>query len=201
MMDKAEHWFLNLVVERWFALEWLAAENLSRRIGQPGHGLSRAEIATVLYRLFQRGDIVAQHMTMRPPGVYGDDFVPPLTQIKSALAGELHMAYLLTPRGGARWESQARPDWSRYIVYNFAGFNNQAGEITGTTRETVRQYLSLVAQQMARVVTAGSEHWDTLVPWEATYWKVLPSAQRVRFRLTWTTMPPRLWKPQGLAWL
>lgn len=176
-MDKAEYWLLSSAVETpQTALEWLSAR-------RAGHGLAAAALATLMQSLFERGDLVAQPLRMQPrPALYGDAFVPSLAQIRAALAGDLHLAYALTPRGGARWERHARPDWRRYVARTL-DTDTQQGSLASTSRDLLHEHLEHIQRTQAGLLLAGSEHWETLMPWEATYWKVLPVAHCVRFRL------------------
>ncbi len=183
-MNKHEYWLLDYVVDSpAFALEWLLAGDPSATHSTPRHHLTYPVLVETLYRLFQQRDIVAQRINLTTRALLGDTFVPTREQIKAALLGELPLAYALTPRGGARWENHARPDWNRYICYQPVG--KQELQIAGTERHLVQQALTTLPQRQALSVLAGTERWDTLVPWEATYWKVLPGAHRVRFRVTW----------------
>lgn len=201
-MDKAEYWLLNAVVDRWCALEWLLAGPPEARVERPAAGLTYGKLVDTLRRLFQQKDLVAQHMVLHPQQVVGDDFVPTLAQLEAALAGEEHLAYRLTTRGGKRWEEYTRPDWNQFIDCRV----ESEGKITGYDRSRVQQYLARLHRQHQGAVIAGSEQWDTLVPWEPTYWKVLPMAHRVRFRSALPDLPgaqqePGLSLAGGKTWL
>lgn len=176
-MDKAEYWLLSSAVETpQTALEWLSARRAA-------HGLAAAALATLAQSLFERGDLVAQPMRMQPrPTLHGDAFIPTLAQTRAALAGELHLAYALTPRGGARWERHARPDWGRYVTRTLDAAA-QHGTLASTSRDLLHCHLEHLQRTQPGLLLAGSEQWETLMPWEATYWKVLPMAHRVQFRL------------------
>jgi hypothetical protein len=191
-MDNAEYWLLDLVVDRWFALEWLLADDLEQRASRQGHGLSYNELVGLLQYLFQRKELVAQRMLPAAQRVVGDDFQPDHEQIQAALAGKLHLAYWLTTRGGKRWEKYARPDWHRYVAADCRSDERQGLAIIGYDRARVQAHLARLSEQWRGSLTAGTETWDTLVPWEATYWKVLPMAHRVSVRPDWRHIPADL---------
>jgi hypothetical protein len=193
-MNKTEYWLLDLVAERsWFALEWLVSGECQRSLESTGHHLPRSTLIDALHRLFQRGSLVAQQLQVSPYyKPHEDTFIPTLAQIRAALAGEIHLAYALTARGGAHWERYARPEWNRYIACTFTGEHHQEGTLAGADYELVRYYLGQLPARWNASLVPDSEEWDMLMPWEATYWKVLPRAHRVRFRITWRHLPEPL---------
>ncbi len=182
-MKQAEFWLLDCVVETPLcALEWLTAADVEQRLQRRGHGLSLAALEQTLLRLFEQGLLVAQSLLLQPSyRLVGDTFVPTAAQVRAALAGEAHLSYSLTPRGGTRWEQLARPDWNRYVAFVAHGSDI---EVIGTDAHLLRHYLTQLPDQHGDTVVPGSEQWDTLVPWEATYWKVLSRAHRVRCHLS-----------------
>jgi hypothetical protein len=182
-MKQAEFWLLDVLVDRWFALQWLTQPDLEARINRAGHGLSFEALAKTMQRLFKQGDLVAQRLRLQPRcALVGDDFVPTPQQVEAGLRGESPLACWLTTRGGRRWEAYACPDWQHYL--RCAVPAGQQGEIIGSDRTVVQQHLALLQEHSTGAVVAGSEQWDTLMPWEATYWKVLSVGHRVRFRIT-----------------
>jgi hypothetical protein len=195
-MNRAEYWLLSSAVETpQTALEWLPARRAT-------HGLAAAALANLVQSLFERGDLVAQPMRMQPrPTLHGDAFVPTLAQTRAALAGELHLAYALTPRGGARWERHARPDWRRYVARTL-DIEAQQGSLASTSRDLLYEHLEHMQRTQAGLLLAGSEQWETLMPWEATYWKVLPVAHCVCFRLNMRRFPAEAapWPALPVPW-
>jgi len=132
----------------------------------------------MLDRLFQDGHLIAKHRDDdKPQGT----FVPTRAEIEAALAGALKVYYGLTLKGGARWEAVSLPDWNRYCDA-FLGIDPEVGTIISRDRKLVETYLSLCHYAWNDMsVIAGSEKWDVLKPWEATYWKTLPDGHRIQF--------------------
>jgi hypothetical protein len=182
MMTKEEYWLLDSVVYTEYPIEFLLDRNIELVFNRAGHGLTPGQLADVLYHLFHRGDMRAKNMARREPHVV---LPPTLSEIRSALAGKLYLSYGLTPRGGARWEAYSSPDWNRYID---AGYRSEsgggAGEISAGDRHLIEHNLELIAHVHKISVLSNSERWDIITPWQATYWKTLPNAHRVRFRYT-----------------
>jgi hypothetical protein len=169
-MDKTEYWFLDLVVKYYDRLKVLNHPELEVIANRKHHGLNSNEVAEMLYGLCQRGDIITR--------LEGHEIQLPLAGIKEGLSGEANIYYGLTAQGGARWEEYSNPDWDRYADEAW-GIDPNEGEISATTRELVERHLSFQDIGNYRVCP-GSEVWDILSPWEATYWKTLPTGHRLR---------------------
>lgn len=176
-MDKAEYWLLDSVVEGWYPLWWLVAENIEGAFNKRNHGLNRDELVSVLDRLFRRGDLLAKRMEK---SVSKGFFIPTQTQIEEELDRRPSCFYGLTSQGGTRWEEVSQPHWERYITASVC-LDPQEGEIIGSDRQMVEKYDSLSDYLLSVSVVPGSKQWDVLEPWQATYWKVLPLGHRVRF--------------------
>lgn len=186
-MDKNEYWLLDSVVEGWYSLRWLVAEDISGAFNKPSHGLNRDELVSVLDRLFQCGDLLAERMEKTVPKGF---FIPTQTEIEEAFDGRLTCFYGLTSQGGARWEEVSRPQWERYLSA-WASLDPPEAEIVGSDRQMVERYYSL-SEYFLKVsaVPPGSQQWDVLEPWQATYWKTLPLGHRVRFNCEWVDPSP-----------
>ena len=102
-----------------------------------------------------------------------------------------YMYYGLTGQGGSRWEHASAPRWDRFVD---AWRDLEEGEITATTRELAGRYLASEAYDGIEIV-AGSEQWQELTSWPATYWKSLDIGHRVRFRYQEPTQEGREPKP------
>lgn len=185
-MDKNEYWLLDSVVESQYKLRWLVAKNLDEILNRPSHGLERDELVRVLDHLFQRGDLLAHE---EEKSVTKRIFVPTQTEIEEALAGRLTCFFGLTAQGGARWEEVSQPQWDRYISDGVYA-DPQEGEVIGSDRDLVEKYHSLSRYNSEVAVVSGSERWDVLRPWQATYWKELPVGHRLRFNYEWVERSP-----------
>jgi hypothetical protein len=189
-LSRAEYWLLETVVTFTTPLHYLVAENLEQILNKPTHGLPAQRLIDVLAGLFDRGWIEADG--------FEDETAPrPLDrqEIARALAQpvggttEGKWRYQLTAAGGAVWESFAAPDWDRFLDIGI-GMPEDGGEFIGASEKRLRRYLALVHHQGYRVVP-GSEQWDVVRPWQATYWKELPAGHRVRFSFTYDDRTPR----------
>jgi hypothetical protein len=81
----------------------------------------------------------------------------------------------MTARGGARWEAMAKPDWSRFLD-ELTGIDPDEVEVSGPDRDRLASHLR---QYTLSALVPGSERWEELIPWEATYWKTMPRGYRV----------------------
>jgi len=170
-MNKTEYWFLNLVVEGQHRLKILNHPEIELATNRRTHGLPFEELAETIYRLCQQGDITT--------GINEREVQLSLAGIEAGLSGQVSVWYGLTAQGGAKWEEYSNPNRDRYVDAWFA-IDPHEGEITATTRDLVEKSL---AYQPAfdQLIIKGSETWEVLSPWQATYWKVLPIGYRVKF--------------------
>lgn len=141
--------------------------------------LSHAEIVLAADSLFQRGDIKAMVFADEYDTERTSNVVLTRTGIQDHLDGRLLACYYLTPQGGARWEAKAHPDWNKFFILNFREFFPDEDEIFGTQREILEQLLSLDRLILGKQHIRGTELWNVLEPWEATYWKTLPQGYHV----------------------
>ncbi|MEG4322318.1 MULTISPECIES: hypothetical protein [unclassified Microcoleus] len=141
--------------------------------------LSQAEVVLAADSLFQRGDIKAMVFTDEYDTEPASDVVLTRAGIQDHLIGRLVASYYLTPQGGARWEAMAHPDWNKFFIVNFREFFPDEDEIFGTQREILEQLLSLDRLILGKQHIPGTEKWNVLEPWEATYWKTLPQGYHV----------------------
>lgn len=166
---KVEYLMLKFVICKCEALNSLAhSENLSH-----------AEVVLAADSLFQRGDIKAMVFADLYDTEATSDVVLTRAGIQDNLDGRLLACYYLTPQGGARWEAMAHPDWNKFFILNFREFFPDEDEIFGTQREIFEQLLSLDRLILGKQHIRGTEVWNVLEPWEATYWKTLPRGYHV----------------------
>ena len=174
-MDEAEFWLLDVVVTGRVHLDWLLCEELDVALNRPGHGLDPDALLDMVDRLFRGGFIDAYG-----PQRSGDREDLGRSLHRSEIEAALHgcgpdFSYGMTSRGGARWEAVTKPDWSRFLDES-AGIDPDEVEVAGLDRDRVASHLR---QHTLWAVVAGSERWETLIPWEATYWKTMPRGYRV----------------------
>ena len=184
-MATNEFWLLDSVLEMRHPLSMLTSEQVESWFGRPAHGMTRDELLGLLGELFARGDLCASTDER-------GDFVPAEAELAAALDGGADADYGLTEAGGARWEALARPDWNRFMdeVYgdDSAGAitgralgGQYAGEITCADRVHLDQYLQGVVYN-GFLPHPETVQVETLTPWQALYWKVLPVGERVTFQ-------------------
>jgi hypothetical protein len=174
-MDEAEFWLLDVVVKGRVYLDWLLWEHLEEALNRPGHGLDPDALLDMVDRLFRGGflDFVGS-----PRGCDCGDSGRSLhrSEIEAALHGSGPcISYGMTSRGGARWEAVAKPDWSRFLD-ELTGIDPDEIEVSGLDRDRVASHLR---RHVRTAIVPGSERWEELIPWEATYWKTFPRGYRV----------------------
>lgn len=175
---KAEYFILTHVVERYGNYEQdFAGVALN-------YNFSHIEILNAVFSLFKKGYILAE--------IYGDgtkvsDVEMTISQIQANLDGKLQCYYYLTFQGGAYWEALTHPNWNLYYIYNsreYSGddMNEYECEMICSDRQLIEHFLSINCYlNVADIYIPGTEAWDVLEPWQATYWKTLPRGYRVRY--------------------
>jgi hypothetical protein len=147
--------------------------------------LSHNETRAAANSLFQKGDILAE--------VYRNetlvsDVVMTLSEIQANLEGKLPAYYYLTPQGGERWEALASANWNQYYIYfcqdsRLDTIAQYECEIIGLDRQLIEQLFRLHCYLFNDEISIpGTEVLDLVEPWQATYWKTLPKAYRIRFQ-------------------
>lgn len=182
-MDANEHWLLDSVVEQRHQIALLTMENVEAIFDRPKHGMDRDGVIATLNRLFSLG-LLSAFSEER------GEFSPTPGEVVAALDSELDADYGLTAMGGAVWAEVAVPDWNRYVDGVFGG-SDAEGEFDSIARERVGEFLCADKEYLQKfmesihyrgiVVHGPSLKWDTVSPWQALYWKELPSAHRARF--------------------
>lgn len=185
-LSRAEYWLLETVVTTPLQVYSLAVPNLAEELNKPTHGLTPPRLADVLAGLFDRGWITASQATEADGPcrrMAADEIARELAEAaKPADDVRWTWTYQLTAAGGAVWESFAAPNWGRFIDVGYL-WDERVGEFCAASEEPLRRYLGYVHHFGYRV-HPGSERWDILEPWQATYWKSLPYGHRLRFDFT-----------------
>lgn len=171
-MTKEEYWFLDLVIRYWWPLYGLDAADIESEANKPSHNLSHAEVVDVLHHLFLSGDLTAYRLEKfgAEPSPH---FVPTPSEIELGLVGEDNIFFGLTAQGGTRWEAASKPNWGIFI-HNFSRGQNYA--IISADRGIVQQWLETEIQPIV------SSEWSILTPWQATYWKPLPTGHQLSYK-------------------
>lgn len=189
-----ELWILDTVATFRFPLDVLATQDgVAFSLNKKWHELTFDELVNTLCGLFDKGDLIAerveQHVWLgefvptRDEVISGLSYLPPgrRRQTNAPSAGGSEIYYGLTTHGGARWEAVARPDWNRFVDASI-GLDPDDGIIIASNRNLVERFLSLNPYISSGIsVIVGSERWEVLEPWDATYWKTLPRGHRVTY--------------------
>jgi hypothetical protein len=180
-LDRREYWILAVAIRSWIPVAVLAEPNRAEIFNLPGPSFTPIELLETLDRLFQRGDLVAQQEHERDNGQ--NAFTPARHEVEAALANEIKLYYRLTTQGGARWEAAVRPRWNLFICARCDSETRQC-VATASERQLVEQYLAARPyQSIGGSRIKGTESWEVLRPWQATYWKTLAVGHQVRYRV------------------
>lgn len=184
-MEKTAYWFLDAVVEHKLPLGALVNPNISEALNRPGHGLDHQSICAILLELVQQDYIVIYQN--KPREDRENPFIPSRRDLEKELNtvesdSQTYLSYGLSPLGGVRWETLSSPRWDQFISASY-GVDPYDAEIIAQDRQLVQRYFELQRYVSSSVgsMIPDSLQWDTLQPWEATYWKTLPKAYRLRF--------------------
>lgn len=179
---RGEYWLLETVAEFGIPICWLAYEDIEEALNKPGHGMERPLLVETMQKLFSEGLIVAHKF-----GQLNDCFNLTTKQIDSALNEKRNRKehyYRLTTKGGEFWEAFASPNWQYFISGGYELPDDSdlwLGDLTCMKKKHLETYFCSLSYYDYEVDQASIQ-WDTLKPWEATYWKELPTGHRVRFK-------------------
>ena len=183
---RGEYWLLENVVEDAFAICALIRRE-SKFFGRKWHGLTRPSLVESLHRLLASGLIYAKNEAT--------GFISTSEEIERALNEPKSRGYApfdkkkptsygLTQEGGAQWEAFAAPDWQKYIEAGFhlpADSEHRMWEVICADKERIGFYYKSFCFHRQIEVSLESIEWDYITPWQATYWKQLEGAYRLRF--------------------
>ena len=185
---RGEYWLLETVVEDEFAIGALIDSELALHRNKKWHGLTPPSLVETLYRLLASGLIYAKNEV--------DGFISTHEQIKSALdeikstdidsvGKEKLTFYGLTQEGGAQWEAFAAPDWQAYIKVGSQvpdGSEYGIWEVICAQKGWLERYFKSIYFHYPIEMSLASVEWDYIAPWQATYWKQIDGAYRLRFQ-------------------
>ena len=170
IVNRVEYWLLDSVVQ----MDEVSFPEIAYRLR-----LSRADTIEVAHSLFKSGDIRAWVFADAEDLEGEDDVVLTLAEIETIFDRKLDAYYYLTEKGSAKWEAMVNPDWNRYFFHDA---NQESGEILSSDRDLIEEILSKDSLLHNWALVEGTEEWEILEPWEATYWKTLPRGYRVRYQ-------------------
>jgi hypothetical protein len=182
-LTRGEYWLMEIMAEYMIPAGFLARDDLDKLLNKQHHGLSQDELLATIFELSQQGlvSFITRHDQTERQFSNTD-------QIREALAeesrrGQSKTFLCLTADGGRVWEAFAAPRWNDYIADSY-GFDESLGqdvtELICANRGLLERYLKSRYPSFSQI-DPSRLWWDILEPWEATYWKTLPKAHRVRF--------------------
>ena len=191
---RGEYWLLESVVEHEEIISALIGRDHELHFNKKGHGLTRAPLAETLHRLLSSGLIYAGSRLR-----FSDeelDFILTPEQIEMALDESKSWVgvplrerrvtcYGLTQEGGAQWEAFAAPDWQKYIDICYGWTDDRESmscEVICADKGWLERYFESLCFYNPDEVVLDSVERDYIAPWQATYWKQLEGAHRIRFR-------------------
>lgn len=211
-ISRLEFWILNscsLHEESIRALGWDDL-NFVTWFGRYRPTSDLAELANVLMSLFLRGDLTSSWDSD------GEDwkqhsFCPSRTEVDSVISrtpSQRDLWYYLTPQGGARWETAANPDWSKYVEARWKPYDEDCVRFEYQATSTEYEAVGIDVREewfCGRSFKFDTARWCIIRGWKATYWKTVPLAYRLtgamiqvapepstfwlRRRYTWYTDP------------
>lgn len=189
-LSRGEYWLLTNAVEYGLPLRMLMlpewpqddphAATIDVVLNKRGHGLDPDELAEILHDMLEHGWItLSKHVLQRTP------LYPDRAEMRRILdeKGRFHdgVFYHLTQEGGAAWESFARPEWDRYITHDGESHEDSTiGEVIASSGRVLKRYMASLERETP--IDTESTAYDELRPWQATYWKILPTGFRCRYR-------------------
>ncbi len=180
---RGEYWLLENVVEDEFAIGALIDSDLRLHQNKKWHGLTHTALVETLHRLLASGLIYAKSEATGFISTH-EQIKRALDEMKSTDEGKL-TSYGLTEEGGVQWEAFASPDWQRYIKEGFQvidGSEYGIWEVMCADKGSLESYFKSIYFHYPIEMSLASVAWDYIAPWQATYWKQLDGAYRLRFQ-------------------
>lgn len=182
-LTRGEYWLMEIMAEYMIPAGFLGRDDLDMVLNKPLPGLSQDELLATILELSRQGLVsyTTRHDEMERQFSSTD-------QIRDAVSEESRRGrgktlLCLTSKGACVWEAFAAPRWDDFID-EYSCFDESLGqyvtELICTNLELLQRYLKSAYPSLSQI-DPSRVWWDTLEPWEATYWKILPKAHRVRF--------------------
>lgn len=183
-IDKAGYAILNAVsLDQWLAYLLAGDAPMEEIMNMPSHGLGAEALAERFFRLWNSGLLECSIEESGPP-------VAPNRELARSQfvrtrqwppEGDESVVYRLSRDGGAIWEYFASPDWGKFFKVE-TDYDLNECRLASANRdlaETLRQ-----CEDRHPAPIAGTDRWTVLQPWNATYWKMLPNAYQLTFRVS-----------------
>jgi hypothetical protein len=172
-----ERWFLEVVVELKYPVACLASPRLDLILNRPAHALAVDQVLDVLVQLQARGLLCFfERDDARETALERGAILEALRGQHDVRRVDRPVYFGMTSLGGAEWERVARPEWALYVDEGYRT-DPAIGSLCGIDRH----YLARLGARVEERIE-GTDRWTPLHPWQATYWKTLPSGHELRFR-------------------
>ena len=185
---RGEYWLLETVVEQEWEICALIWSELEIVLNEKGHGLSRAALIETFHRLLVSGLIYAKNEAtgfISTPEEIERALDEPKSRRIDPSSVKKFTRYGLTQEGGAQWEAFTVPDWQKFIDARYQWPNAseyEMWEVICADKDWLEWYFKSFCFYYPMEVTLASVEWDYIAPWQATYWKQLEGAHRIRFQ-------------------
>jgi len=208
-LTRGEYWLLEIMAELIIPAGFLSRDDLGMIVNKPLHGLSQDELLATILELSRQG--LVSYTINHDETEYEFSSTD---QIRNALAEESRRGqgktYLrLTSEGGRVWEAFAAPRWDEYIADSWLfdeSLGLEIGQLICTNRGRLQRFFKSKYPSLSQI-DPSHVWWDTLEPWQATYWRTLPTAHRVRFvdpyhdGMVMRPLPPQfIFPPRWYQW-
>lgn len=194
-LTRGEYWILNLVIQQSYPISILTVPNPGEVFNRQGHGLTRNELIDSLECLFEMNWIqpivpfTADEQQPESFRITRQWIIRVLDNESPRFKFNHGHHYILTAAGASVWESFAQPECYKFLNPGWVGSVGERVEIIGATKCRVAKYFSLLYLRGTSVLP-GSVEWDSIKPWECTYWKTLPEGHRVNYLVERDEEPP-----------
>jgi hypothetical protein len=181
-LTRGEYWLMEIMAEHMIPAGFLGRDDLVMVLNKPLPGLSQDELLATILELSRQGLVsyITRHDKTERQFSSTD-------QIRDAVAEESRRGrgktfLCLTSKGARVWEAFAAPRWDDFID-EYSCFDESLGqhvtELICTNLGLLQRYLQSTYPSLSQI-DPSQMWWDTLEPWEVTYWKILPKAHRLR---------------------
>jgi len=180
-IDQADYALLNAVsLDEWQVYLLSGGVGMESVMNMPSHGLDEGELVTHFFELWRRGLV---QCSLESPWSPADPNIELLREQFNYAAdhpptGRV-LAYRLSSAGGGLWETLAAPDWSRFIRSSH-GPSEGEWVLGGGNRRRVE--LLRKCERLFPSPVPGTERWEDLRPWQATYWKSVAVGYELTFK-------------------
>ena len=183
-LSPGEYWLLETAIVGWIPLPFLTPRDIEVLFNKPGHGLSKADVASTLHALADRGyvEIRDSHQECLVHFSVAEierQLIPPPRPPRPSP----RYCYRLTALGGTCWERASNADWSRFVRAEWREKEDRL--LVAAAPSFLRRYAEIFRDTIAEDgLSITEERWDVVRPWQPTYWKTLPEGNSLRIKST-----------------